>query len=284
LLATSSLGDAAQSTAPSVPLPATGNVTVARFTVKTAAKTSSIPKLTLASRGGLRPDAYVVATVNRTPRPSLFGVTVAIVQPSDAPLSTQPSTKGQPVTVRLPAGFSLTGPPQIAPDVVYANRTPPFGLAPSGPGQLLAGTSPPKLPLEQVVKDAQLLALDRSVPLADMALLGLPFVAVQFEKPRSTSPQVAFVVSLLGQVDAVEIRFPAGLKVTGVGAPDGTDGMVLGSAARIVASSGFFGEGIVYSFRLTLSRAPKAGEFATVRASTHYFESSLPFTERFALS
>jgi hypothetical protein len=283
LLGTSSLSTAGESVAPSVPLPSTGNVTVARLTLKAAAKRASVPKLTLAGRGGLSADAYAVATVSKTRVPSVFGVTVAVVQPSTAPSLGQAATGGQPLTLRLPAGFSLASRAQVAANVLYSNPKPPFGLVTTGPGELLAGTSPAKLPLEQVVKDAQLLALDRSVPLADMALLGLPFVAVQVARPRTTSPEVTIVLSRLSQVNAVEVRFPSGLKVASAAAPAGTEATVTGSAVRVIASSSFFDEGIAYSFKLQLSRAPRAGEFATVRASTHYFENTLPFTERFAL-
>jgi hypothetical protein len=281
LVATASLGDAAQLKAPSVPIPSTGNITVARFTIKTAATRSSVPKLT--SSGGLPADAYAVATVSKTRRPSVFSVTVAIVRPSVTPPPGQAST-GQTLALRLPPGFSLASQPQIAQDVLYVNPTPPFGLVPGGPGQLLAGTSPAKLPLEQVVRDAQLLMLDRSVPLADMALLGLPFVAVQFSRSRTTSPQVTLVLSRLPQVNAVEVRFPNGVRVAAVAAPAGAEGMLLDNAVRLIGSTGFFSEGIAYSFGLRLNRAPRTGDFVTVRASTHYFENSLPFTERFALS
>jgi hypothetical protein len=71
--------------------------------------------------------------------------------------------------------------------------------------------------------------------------------------------------------------------VTRVTASPGTDGLLVNGAAQLIASQGFFQEGVSYSFTLELSRAPRKGEFASVRASTHYFESSLPFTQRFAL-
>ena len=57
----------------------------------------------------------------------------------------------------------------------------------------------------------------------------------------------------------------------------------MGSAVQLVASGGFFDQGVPYQFDIVLSAAPKRGEFVTLRASTHYFENSLPFTERFAL-
>jgi hypothetical protein len=289
LLATASLGDAARLDVPAISLPSTGNVTVARFTIRTAATRSSVPKLT--SRGALPADAYAVATVSKAHQTSsgsrqtssVFSVTVVIVRPSLAPPPGQASPTS-PLTLRLPPGFSLASPLKVAQNVLYMNPAPRFGLVPTGLGQLLVGTSPAKLPLEQVVRDAQLLMLDRSVPLADMALLGLPFVAVQFARSRTTSPEVTLVLSQLAQVNAVEVRFPNGVKVAGVTAPAGAEGMLLGNAVRLIGSTGFFNEGIAYSFGLRLNRAPRTGDFVTVRASTHYFENSLPFTERFALS
>jgi hypothetical protein len=283
LLTAASPGDAAQTVAPSIPLPSAGNVTVARFAIKASTPRSATPKLTVAGRGALPADAYAVATVSKTRVPSVVNVTVAVVRPGVTPSSDQAPPRGQPLTLRLPAGYSLAAPPRVAQDVLYTNQAPKFGFVPGGTGALLTGTNPAKLPLEQIVKDAQLLALDRSVPLADAALLGLPFVAVQFAGSRTTTTQVTFVLSRLPQVNAVEVRFPAGVKVTSVVAPEGVEGMPMGNAVRIIGSGGFLDEGIAYSCKVQLSRAPRIGEFVTVRASTHYFENTLPFTERFAL-
>ena len=50
-----------------------------------------------------------------------------------------------------------------------------------------------------------------------------------------------------------------------------------------MASTAFFQEGVPYTFNVSFSRPLKRGEHLTLRASTHYFESTLPFTERFFL-
>jgi hypothetical protein len=226
--------------------------------------------------------AFVVATVGRDGSPARFSATVAIIRPSAESSPARASGPGR-ITLRLPPGFSLAGAPKVAREVLYTNPAPSFGLYEGGIGQLLAGTSPSKLPVSRVVEDAQLLALDRSVPLADMGLLGLPFVAAQFSR-ASTTLRVSLVLSRLRQVNAVELRFPSGMTVAKVTGPKGTDGMPLGGAVRLIASAGFFQEGLAYSFTLQLRRAPRKGDIVTLRASTHYFESSLPFTERFVLS
>jgi hypothetical protein len=285
LLSTGSLGEAKPSALPVIPFPSVGNLTVGRLIIKSTA-TSGVaraPRLTLASRSGIPADAFVVATVGRASA-ARFIATVAIVRPSAVNSPARASGPAKFLTLRLPPGFSLAGPPQVARDVLYINRTPSFGLAASGVGSVLVGKSPPKLPIAQLVKDAQLLAFDRSVPLADMALLGLPYVAAQFPRTSTTTQRVTIALSRLSQVNAVELRFPSGMTVSKVAGPPGTDGILLGKAVQLIGSSGFFQEGVAYSFTLELSRAPKKGDFVTLRASTHYFESSLPFTERFALS
>jgi hypothetical protein len=260
-------------------------VTVTRLAIKaTASGVSPVPRLALASRSGIPAGAFVVATVGRDALPGRFLATVAIVYPSAQPSPADASRPARLVTLRLPAGFSLSRPPQVARDVLYTNPTPSFALAASGTGSLLAGEAPSKLPITRIVRDAQLLALDRSVPLADMGLLGLQYVAAQIPRGSTTTLPVTIGLSRLGQVNAVELRFPAGIKVTKVIGPPDTDGLLLGNAVRLVASRGFYQEGLAYSFTLQLSRAPRKGEFVTLRASEHYFESSLPFTERFALS
>ena len=264
---------------PSVPFPTTGNVTVVRLPIQ--GTSGAVPRLTLASRS-VPAGSFVAASVARdSSRQGRFLATVAIVYPGiGAPPTPRP---GPPLTVRLPAGFRLVGAAQVAKDVLYANPTPTFKLVPSGTAVVLAGTAPPKLPAARIVTDAQLLALDRSVGLAEISLLGLQWVSVSLSKPSATTVRATIGLSRLPQVNAVELRFPAGLKVVQVAAPPGTDALPMGSAVRLIASAGFFDEGVPYQFDVTLSGAPKRGDFVTVRASTHYFESSLPFVERFAL-
>jgi hypothetical protein len=134
------------------------------------------------------------------------------------------------------------------------------------------------------VWDAQLLASDRAVLLADMELLGLPFVTVHVPTARTTVP-VVVGLSRLNQVNAVQLRFPAGLRVVRAAAPEGaSSSIVSGGTVQLLASKTSFREGVPYVFTLNLSRPLKRGETVTVRASTHYFESALPFTERFFLS
>jgi len=150
-----------------------------------------------------------------------------------------------------------------------------------GTASLLAGDDP-KLPAATVVRDAQLLALDRSVPLADLGLLRLEAVAVTFG-PLGTSLKVSIGLAGLGQVNAVELKFRPGTRVVRTTGPEATDGLPMGSGVQLIASRGFFQDGETYAFTLELSQAPKKGDVVLVRASTHYFESSLPFTERFVL-
>lgn len=266
---------------PRVPLPTPGNVTVARFTLKAGAQSGGrTPRLAAVGPTRLPPKTFAVATVTRMAGPRVFRATVAIVRaPPESSPSAEPSA---PLTLRVPTGFSLVGPTRLATNVLYANAMPPFGLVTGGTGSILAGDKP-KLPLAQIVKDAQLLALDRSVPLADMGLLELPFVAVEIARPGATTLRVTISVAALNPVNAVELRFPSGMTIAKVTGPTGTDGLLLGNAVQLIASSGFFQQGVAYGFTLEAARAPARGEFVTVRASTHYFEGSLPFTERFAL-
>jgi hypothetical protein len=281
VLLTSSAGQAAQTAQAVVPLPSVGNVTVARLVTQAAsAKEPNGPRLAL-SGGGLPAGTLVLGSVTRT-SPARFAVTVAVIRASAEASGVQPSGPAGDLTVRLSAGFRLIGRAQIAKDVLYANPTPPFGLVRGGRATELAGRSASNLTSDRIVRDAQLLALDRSVPLADMGLLGLPFVAGQFTRSEQTV-RATIVMSWLNPVSAVELRFPAGTTVTRVTGPARTEGEPKGSSALMYASTGSFQEGITYTFAIDLSRAPRTGEFVTLRASPHYFESTLPFTERFAL-
>jgi hypothetical protein len=264
---------------PALPFPTTGNVTVARVAIQ--GTSGVMPKLTLASRS-IPAGSFVAASVARDSRVAgRYMATVAIIY---AGVGSPPTPRpGPPVTVRLPAGFRVVGPVQVARDVLYANATPAFKLITSPTAAVLAGTAPPKLPPARIVADAQLLALDRSVGLAEISLLGFPWVAVTLSRPSATTVRATIGLSRIPQVNAVELRFPAGLKVVRVARPTGTDALPTGSAVRLIASGGFFDEGVPYQFDVMLSAPPKRGDFVAVRASTHYFESSLPFTERFPL-
>jgi hypothetical protein len=254
-------------------------VTVARVAIQGTAV--AMPKLALANRT-IPAGSFVAASVARDPRAARrYLATVAIVYPGvDSAPAPMP---GPPVTVRLPAGFRVVGPPQVARNVLYANPTPAFKLVTGPTASVLAGTAAPKLPPARIMADAQLLALDRPVGLAEIGLLGLQWVAVTLSRPSATVVRATIGLSHLPQVNAVELRFPAGLKVAQVAKPTGTDALPMGSAVRLIAAGGFFDEGVPYQFDITLNAAPKRGDPVTVRASTHYFESSLPFVERFAL-
>jgi len=264
-----------------IPLPSPGNVTVARLTLAAGTAAAQVPRLTLATRSGLSADVVVAASSTRKPGSKIAVTTVAIIDPiaAGAARATQRATS---VTVRLPAGFSLVQAARVAKDVLYQNTLPGFPLVTGGNASILAGAHPPKLAPAQIVKDAQLFALERSVPLADVGLLGLQFVAVQLGRP-STTLNVSFGLNGLPQVNAVELHFPQAIRVTNVAGPPGTDGLPVTGGVQLIASSGFYQSGVPYSFKLELSSPPKRGDFISVRASVHYFESSLPFTERFVM-
>jgi hypothetical protein len=264
-----------------VPFPSPGNVTVARLALKTTSP--GTPRLVVANgRRALAAGVVVAATVVRGAGPGRFSAILAVIYPKNdvGPAPASPSPRA--VSIVLPAGVSLAGPVRVARNVVYQNAAPPFGLLAGGTASVLASASPPKLTTAQIVRDAQLLALDRSVPLADMGLLRLPFVAAQFG-PLGTTLRVSIGVTQLGPINAVEVRFPAGIKVVDASGPPGTTILPMGAAVQFVDATGSFQDGLAYEFKVELSRAPRKAESVIVRASTHYFESALPITERFVL-
>jgi hypothetical protein len=264
-----------------IPLPSPGNVTVARLTLATSTAGGRVPRLALATRSGLSTDVVVAASITRTPGSKVARATVAIVD-STAPGSVRPTARARSVTVRLPAGFRLVQAAQVARDVLYQNALPGFPLVTGGTASILAAAFPPKLAPALIVRDAQLFALERSVPLVDVGLLGLQFVAVQLGQP-STTLNVTFGLTGLPQVNAVEFRFTQGIRVTKVSGPPATSGLPVTRGVQLISSAGFYQGGVSYSFKLELSSPPKRGDFVSVRASVHYFESSLPFTERFVV-
>jgi hypothetical protein len=237
------------------------------------------PRLALAGRSGAAAGALVASSVTPTRPSSRFLATVAVFRPSDGTQAPRAAKAGS-VSVRIPAGFGVVS-RQVATNVLHQNASPRFALVSGGTASLLAGDDP-KLPAATVVRDAQLLALDRSVPLADLGLLRLEAVAVTFG-PLGTSLKVSIGLSGLGQVNAVELEFRPGTRVVHTTGPEATDGLPMGTGVQLVASRGFFQDGQTYGFTLELNQAPKKGDVVLVRASTHYFESSLPFTERFVL-
>ncbi len=262
-----------------VSLPAVGDVTVERLVLQpTVSSSRKAPRLALAGKSA--PAGVLVASSVAPTRPSgRFLATVAVFRPGDATQSGRPA-KAATIAVRIPAGFALVS-RQAAPNVLHQNAPPRFALVSGGTASLLAGDDP-KLPAATVVRDAQLLALDRSVPLTDLGLLRLEAVAVTFG-PLGTSLKVSIGLAGLGQVNAVELKFRPGTRVVRTTGPEATDALPMGTGVQLIASRGFFQDGETYAFTLELSQAPKKGDVVLVRASTHYFESSLPFTERFVL-
>ena len=263
-----------------VPLPSAGNVTVARLALTSNTTTGATPRLVLTTRSGLGGDVVVASSVIRKPGSRLAVATVAIVDSTST--GNRPSARARSITLRLPSGFKLVRPVQIAKDVLYQNASPGFALVTGGSATILTAAHPPRLAPALIVRDAQLLALERSVPLVDVGLLGLKFVAVQMGQPGSTL-SVTFGLNDLPQVNAVELRFPPGVRVTKVSGPPDTDGLPIADGVQLIASRGYFQEGMPYAFTLELASPPKRGDFVNVRASVHYFESSMPFVERFIL-
>jgi hypothetical protein len=275
--------DSSRSAIANVPLPSAGNVTVARLSIRQATGSGgTVPRLTLANPNALPAGSFAVSGIIRDQRSGLFLATIALIRPATGTSPTPPRSSGTIIGVRLPPGFSQAAPPSVARDVLWMNAPPPFRLIASGTVASLTASTPPKLPLGRVVDDMQLLALDRSVPAAETGLLGLQYVSAQIGRSGS-SIRVTIALSRLSQVNAVELSFPAGVSVRQAAGSDGTDALPMGGRVQLIASRGFFQEGVSYSFVVTLSRALRRGEGIALRASEHYFESSLPIGERFVL-
>ena len=253
-------------------------MTVTRLVLQpSGASSRKAPRLVLAGRSAA---GVLVASSVAPTRPSgRFFATIAVFRPGDGTQAARPA-KAASIGLRIPAGFAVVS-RQVATNVLHQNASPGFALVSGGTASLLAGDDP-KLPAATVVRDAQLLALDRSVPLTDLGLLRLEAVAVTFG-PLGTSLKVSIGLSGLGQVNAVELKFRPGTRVVRTTGPEATDGLPMGTGVQLIASRGFFQDGQTYEFTLELNQAPKKGDVVLVRASTHYFESSLPFTERFVL-
>ena len=268
---------------PIVPVPSAGNVAVARLVIQSSANPSSQPpRLRIANPSALPAGALAVTTVARAAA-GRFNATIAVVRPAITSAPGQPSGPSRALTIRLPAGSRLVGGPQWVNDVLYTNRRPNFPLLSGGVTSVLAGQAFSRLPASTLTTDAQLLALDRPIAMAHARVFGLQYVAVAFPSRSGTTLTVRIGLAGLTQVNAIELRFPAGLKVTSVEGPVGSEGLLLGNAVQLISSGRSFREGALYTFTLHLSRPPAARDVVTVRASEHYFESALPFSERFML-
>ncbi len=268
---------------PIVPVPSSGNVAVARLVLQAPAGTAATPQLGIASRSSLPSEGYAVATIGRATGSGRFAATVAVVRPAS---TTSPPGTPEPsrsLRLRLPASWRLVSGPHWVNDVLYLNRRPTFGLLRGGTSSVLAGQKPAALSAFAVAADAQLLALDRSIPMAHARVLGLQYVSVAFPKRTGTTLTATIGLSGLTQVNAVELRFPTGVDVRAAAGPTGTEGLLIGNAVQLISSGRSFREGALYTFTLRLSRPPTRGDVVTVRASEHYFEGVLPFSERFVI-
>jgi hypothetical protein len=268
---------------PIVPVPSAGNVSVARLVIQSSANASAQPpRLRIANPSALPAGAFAVATVVRAAA-GRFNATIAVVRPTATTAPGQPSGPSRALTIRLAAGSRLVGGPQWVNDVLYTNRRPTFALSSGGVTSVLAGQAFSRLPASALTTDAQLLAFDRPITMAHARVFGLQYVAVAFTRRTGSTLTATIGLAGLTQVNAVELRFPAGLNVASVEGPTGTEGLLLGNAVQLISSGRSFREGALYTFTLHLSRPPTAGNVVTVRASEHYFESALPFSERFVL-
>lgn len=282
VLAVCASGSAAASEAAvTLPLPTAGNVGVSRFTIEPSSGIAvTPPRLAVANGRAIGKRVLVVAALSRSSG-SRFVVTIGAIR--DAATESGQALVPRTLTVRVPSPFRVVSAPQTASDVLYQNPAPRFPFVAGGTGTVLAGAIPGKLPAARLVQDAQLLAFDRAVPMADTGLIGLPYVTAHVPTART---KVSVVVGLtrLNQVNALELQFPTNAHVVQVTGPEGTsNSIVSASTVQLVASTAFFQEGVPYPFTVTLSRPLRGGEHVTLRASTHYFESVLPFTERFVL-
>src|SRR5581483_1062123 len=238
---------------PVVPVPSSGNVAVARLVLEApAGNAAAAPRIAIASRSRLPAEGYAVATDGRTTGPGRFAATVVVVRPASTtpPATPEPSRS---LSLRLPPGWLLVSGPNWVNDVLYVNRRPTFGLLRGGAASVLTGQKPAALAASAVAADAQLLALDRSIPMSHARVLGLQYVSVAFKR-SGTALTATIGLSGLTQVNAVELRFPTGVTVKGVEGPAGTEGLLVGNAVQLISSGRTFREGALYTFTLQLSR------------------------------
>ena len=270
-----------------IPLPALGNVSVARLViVAQGTKTAPVPPLAVTGAGKLPETVLVLGAVRREPgKAGRFSAALAIFNrpwPATPTATSPPPQAVSPtgISLRLPSGYSV-GSQQLAANVLYENNLPGYPLGPAAPASVLAGAPPPKIAPSRLLADALKLAVDRNVAVADMELLGLQYVSASVGRSGGpTSYAVTIGVSRSSQVNAVQLTFPKGVVVArGAGPPRATVSPFENNLQLIAPDR--FQEAVPYRFTFELSRPLSPGSFFTLRASTHYFENVLPFTERF---
>jgi hypothetical protein len=285
VLALGVVPSATSATAPStprpVPLPRSGNISIARLTiVAKAGKKAQVPRLRVTSRGALPAETLVVGGVARDPvKPGRFSGTIALF---NRPSSTQPDATGPTqVDVQLPSGYVLTGQDVLA-NVLYQNNRPVVPVVIPSSVFVLTGAPPPKIMPRRLLSDARKLALDETAPVADIELLGFDYVAASIASigGSRTSFAVTIAIANLSHVNALQLTFPAGITVVSAAGPPLTGVAPAGKTLQLIASKGLFNEATPYRFTFVLDHAPPRAGSVTLQASTHYFENVLPFTER----
>ncbi len=272
-------GKATTSATAVIAFPASGNLSVAQLTIAAKAGAAA-PTLRLAGRT-LPASAFVVGGIARDPASKTrFIATIAVFNRPPDPGGTD---RGAPagVAVRLPAAYTVTR-QSVSPDVLYQNPRPASALPVPAVTSVLGGTPPPKIAARRLLVDARKLALDESAPVAEMELLGFPYVSAELAHVAGTKN--AFVVTIglanLAQVNSVRLTFPAGTTFAAATAPPLADASPMGATLQLSATQGFVTEASAYRFTFNVNQALSPPTPVPPRASTHYFENVLPFTER----
>ena len=266
-----------------IALPTSGNVSIASLTiVAKAGQRARSPGLRVTSQGQLPAEALVVGGVARdSVKRGRFTATIALFRRlSSAQPDAAAPTK---VEVHVPSGYVLSGQHVLA-NMLYQNGRGGSFVIPESVS-VLAGSPPPKLAPRRLLVDARKLALDETAPVADMELLGLEYVAAAIARVGggSTSFAVTIAIASVSHINAIKLTFPAGITVVSATGPPRTSATPSGTTLQLFASEGFFDEARPYRFTFGLDRAPPPAGSVTLQASTHYFENTLPFTERFYL-
>jgi hypothetical protein len=266
----------------SIDFPSGGNVTLVQFGVSTrsAALGRRLPRVRVAAPGVARQSFFAVSSTVRTAHRGIV-VLLAVIRPSpgNAP-SSQPLGK---LDLSLPNGY-VPSEPRIARNILYVNSLPSFRIEVPINARVVAGAAPAKVDPLRVLLDARALALEQAVDTSSMEPLGLPFVNVRLQRnPLEPAHYTATMTLIsLNQVNAVELGFPVQV-VGGHAAQTGTQLVAGGRTLQFTSSQSAFIENVQYRFTFNLASKPSPGSTFTVRASTHYFENTLPFSERFFL-